>query len=141
MRADTSADTSNGIVRSAANGDEDVSVQINTNGRITVAEIVRMARLISKYLKDIPSAIYQLFKAVIKARSAMYNVFQQIVNEKPDPEIERSNVTHKHFIDALTEAFDALGGNAQGSKIYVHGHRGLSGGSSQSAASQHSTPA
>jgi hypothetical protein len=45
----------------------------------------------------------------------MYNVFQQIVNKKPNLEIERSNVTHKHFINALTEAFDALGSNAQGS--------------------------
>lgn len=45
----------------------------------------------------------------------MYAAFQQIVNEKPDPDIERSNTTHKHFIDALTEAFDALGGNSWGS--------------------------
>jgi hypothetical protein len=81
-------------------------------GRSTVGEIVRIARLISKYLKDIPSAIYQLFKAVIKARSAMYNVFQQIVNKKPNLEIKRSNVTYKHFINALTEAFNALSSNA-----------------------------
>lgn len=70
-----------------------------------------MAGLISKYLKEVPSVILELFKAVIKARSTMHAAFQQIVNEKPDPEIERSNATHKHFIDALTQAFDALGGD------------------------------
>lgn len=40
----------------------------------------------------------------------MYAAFQQMVNDTPDSEIERSNVTHKHFIEALTEAFEALGG-------------------------------
>lgn len=33
-----------------------------------------------------------------------------MVNDTPDSEIERSNITHKHFIEALTEAFEALGG-------------------------------
>jgi hypothetical protein len=32
------------------------------------------------------------------------------VSKKPDPEIERSNASHKRFIDVLTEAFAALGG-------------------------------
>jgi hypothetical protein len=34
------------------------------------------------------------------------------VSRKPDPEIERSNTSHKRFIDVLTEAFRALGGDA-----------------------------
>jgi hypothetical protein len=40
----------------------------------------------------------------------MYATFQQIVQDKPDPETEQSNATHKHFIDALTMVFEALGG-------------------------------
>ena len=40
----------------------------------------------------------------------MYAAFQQIVNDTPDSEIERSNITHKHFIEALTESFEVLGG-------------------------------
>jgi uncharacterized protein (DUF1810 family) len=89
---------------------------MNTTGQSTVAEIVSMSRLIAQYLKPIPSTIFESFRAVIQARSTMHAVFQQIVSEKPDPEIERSNATHKHFIDALTEAFEALGGAARDSK-------------------------
>jgi len=102
--------TSNGIIQSRADTEEDAGVTINVTGRSTVAEIVSMSKLIAKKLNPIPSAIFALFQAVIKARSTMYAAFQQIVNEKPDPDIERSNATHKHFIDALTEAFNALGG-------------------------------
>jgi hypothetical protein len=32
------------------------------------------------------------------------------VSNKPDPEIERSNASHRRFIDVLTEAFAVLGG-------------------------------
>ncbi|RMY19745.1 hypothetical protein D0866_12721 [Hortaea werneckii] len=71
-----------------------------------------MARLIAKHLNPIPSAIFKLFKAVIKARSITASAFERIVSEKPDPEIERANATHKYFFDALTEAFNALGGKS-----------------------------
>ncbi|KAI7245624.1 hypothetical protein KC319_g3163 [Hortaea werneckii] len=71
-----------------------------------------MARLIAKHLNPVPSAIFKLFKAVIKARSITASAFERIVSEKPDPEIERANATHKYFIDALTEAFNALGGKS-----------------------------
>ncbi|KAI7101615.1 hypothetical protein KC340_g14431 [Hortaea werneckii] len=71
-----------------------------------------MARLIARHLDPIPSAIFKLFKAVIKARSITASAFERIVSEKPDPEIERANATHKHFIDALTQAFHALGGRS-----------------------------
>jgi hypothetical protein len=105
--------TSNGIIQSGTNLEGDETITMNTTGRSTVAEIVSMSRLIARNLKPIPSAIFDLLQTVITARSTMYAAFQQITNAKPDPEIERSNVTHKHFIDALTEAFDALGGNAR----------------------------
>jgi hypothetical protein len=105
--------TSNGIIQAGTELEEDAAVKINTTGQSTVAEIVSMSRLISKHLKPIPSAIFGLFEAVIQARATVHAVFQQIVNEKPDAEIERSNATHKHFIEALTEAFGALGGTLQ----------------------------
>jgi hypothetical protein len=104
--------TSNGIIKSGIDAEECAALTINTSGQSTVAEIVSMSRLIAKDLKSIPSATFQLFQAVIKARSAVHTAFQQTVKDEPDPEIERSNATHKHFIDALTEAFDALGGSS-----------------------------
>jgi hypothetical protein len=70
------------------------------------------------YKKDTSRLLYWVINTsngIIKARSTMYAAFQQIVNEKPDPDIERINATHKHFIDALTEAIDALGGNSSDS--------------------------
>ncbi|KAI7344544.1 hypothetical protein KC320_g8778, partial [Hortaea werneckii] len=67
----------------------------------------------------VPSAIFKLFKAVIKARSITASAFERIVNEKPDSEIERANATHKYFIDALTEAFNALGGKSWDSREAV----------------------
>lgn len=103
--------TSNGIVRSATSAEDCAPVTINTTGQSTVSEIVNMSRLIAKHIQPVPSAVFELFQAVIKARSTTYDAFQQIVSQRPDPEIERSNATHKHFINALTEAFDALGGN------------------------------
>ncbi|KAF2712349.1 hypothetical protein K504DRAFT_371948 [Pleomassaria siparia CBS 279.74] len=107
--------TSNGIIQSGIDAEEYAPVSINTTGRSTVAEIVSMSRLIARNLKPIPSAILKLFQAVIKARSTVHAAFQHIVNEKPDPDIERNNATHKHFLDALTKAFEALGGNSQDS--------------------------
>jgi hypothetical protein len=101
--------TSNGIVKSGKQA-ENGSVQLNTTGSTTVAEIVNMTRLIAKHLDPIPSTVFRLFKAIIKARSATHAAFRQVVNEKPDPEIDRANETHKYFIDALTEALEALGG-------------------------------
>ncbi|KAF1362383.1 hypothetical protein EJ07DRAFT_174786 [Lizonia empirigonia] len=104
--------TSNGIIQSTANAEDCAPVTVNTTGHSTVSEIVNMSKLIARTLSPIPSAIFELFQAVIQARSAFYAAFQQVVNQDPDPEVERSNATHKHFIDALTEAFDALGGKS-----------------------------
>ncbi|GAB1741341.1 hypothetical protein NU219Hw_g6578t1 [Hortaea werneckii] len=104
--------TSNGIIEAGKCTEDDEPRQVNATGRSTVAEILAMARLIAKHLNPIPSAIFKLFKAVIKARSITASAFERIASEKPDPEIERANATHKHFIDALTEAFIALGGKS-----------------------------
>lgn len=53
-----------------------------------------------------------LFQSIIAARSATYAVFQQIVTSNPDLEMEKSNASHKFFIDALTKAFNILGSEA-----------------------------
>ena len=86
------------------------SVSINSTGHSTVSEIINMSKLIAEHVRPIPASVFRLFQGVIKARSTMYAAFQQMVNDTPDPDIERSNFTHKHFIEALTEAFEALGG-------------------------------
>jgi hypothetical protein len=89
---------------------------VNTTGQITVSALVPMSKLIAEHINPIPSTIYRILQSVIDARKATYAVFQQIVTKKPDPEIERSNASHKHFIDSLTEAFEALGGKVWVSK-------------------------
>jgi hypothetical protein len=95
--------------------EEHALVTINTTGSSTVAEIVSMSRLITNNLMPTASAILELFQAVIKVRSTMFAALQQIMIENPDPDIEKSNATHKHFIDALTEALNALGGSLRDS--------------------------
>ena len=103
--------TSNGIVGSVANAQDCAPVTVNTSGQSSVSEIVNMSKLIAQYVQPIPATIFKLFEAVIRARSETYEAFRQIVNQQPDPEVEKSNETHKFFIEALTEAFDALGGS------------------------------
>jgi hypothetical protein len=71
-----------------------------------------MSKHIAGKLNPIPSAVFASFQAVITARSTMYAALQQIVNKNPDPDIVRGNATRKHFIDPLTEAFEALGGSS-----------------------------
>lgn len=73
-----------------------------------------MAKTISKHATRVPGAIYRKLQSVIRARTTVYEAFQQLagLNKKPDPEMEESNVTHKYFIDALQEVFEVLGGPA-----------------------------
>lgn len=106
--------SSNAIIQSPAASilEGDAPKVVNTTGKITVSSLVSLSRLIAQHVSDIPPAIYRLFRAVIDARTTSHAVFQQLVAKNPDPEIERSNASHKRFIDALTEAFDALGGAA-----------------------------
>ena len=70
-----------------------------------------LAKLISKKINQISSTIYRLFQSVIEARTNFLAIFQQAASENPDPELLRQNDSHKHFIDALIEAFRALGGD------------------------------
>ncbi|KAJ4289980.1 hypothetical protein N0V88_006781 [Collariella sp. IMI 366227] len=94
--------TSNGIIKSGqtetavADYEIEAPAAVNTTGELTVANLVALSRLIAKHINPIPATILALFSSV--------------VSENPDPAIEKSNSTHKHFIDALIKAFHALGG-------------------------------
>ncbi|KAK2763289.1 hypothetical protein FQN54_009925 [Arachnomyces sp. PD_36] len=89
----------------------DAPATVNTTGQIKVSALVPIAKLIAEHINSVPSTIFRLFQSVIDARSAAYGLFQRIVARKPDPDMEKSNVSHKCFIDALTSAFKALGGD------------------------------
>lgn len=70
--------------------------------------LLSIAERIKARSKNIPSTIYLLFQSVINARKAANAVFQQDIAERPDPEIEKRNASHKHFIDVLRQAFEVL---------------------------------
>ncbi|KAJ3487856.1 hypothetical protein NLG97_g6314 [Lecanicillium saksenae] len=99
---------SNTIIRTSKKLPADAPKYANTTGEVTVASLVALSRLIASHIKPIPRSILALFDSVIQARTDTYETFQQFNSTNPD--IERSNASHKHFIDALVEAFDALGG-------------------------------
>ena len=49
---------------------------------------------------------------MIAARTTYYKIFQELLAETADPELERSNQSHKYVIDAFNQAFEILGGPA-----------------------------
>ncbi|KAI0966820.1 hypothetical protein F4678DRAFT_267352 [Xylaria arbuscula] len=112
---------SNAIIASSASLPEDVPKTPNTNGQLTVSSLVSLSKLIAQHITPIPSAVLTLFQSAIQARTATYAAFQQLVANKSDPEVERSNISHKHFIDALVAAFEALGGAAWAEKCKSEG--------------------
>ncbi|CAG9953237.1 unnamed protein product [Clonostachys rosea f. rosea IK726] len=71
-----------------------------------------MSKLIDAHVVPVPSVIQRLLKSIIDARTQVQSLFEKLAGDHPDPELARSNASHKHFIDALKEAFDALGGSA-----------------------------
>lgn len=108
--------TSNGIIKSLDASENDVSLELNVTGQVSVSDLVPMSALIAKHHVDIPSAIFGLFQSVIELRSIYYSQFQQLASVSPSEELERNNSTHKYFIDTLTKAFEILGGEAWLSK-------------------------
>ncbi|OAA80111.1 hypothetical protein LEL_03597 [Akanthomyces lecanii RCEF 1005] len=99
---------SNTIIRTAKILPDDAPKHPNTTGEVTVASLVALSKLIASRIKPVPRSILALFDSVIQARTESHEAFQQF--SSTDPDIERSNASHRHFIDALVEAFDALGG-------------------------------
>ncbi|KAL7922439.1 hypothetical protein ACQKWADRAFT_320720 [Trichoderma austrokoningii] len=102
--------TSNPIIKNLKDSGRNVALEINVTGEVTVSDLVPMSELIAKYNANAPSTIYRLFQSVIELRSIYYSQFQQLATVRPSEELERSNVTHKFFIDTLTSAFETLGG-------------------------------
>ncbi|KAH6611384.1 hypothetical protein Trco_001404 [Trichoderma cornu-damae] len=108
--------TSNAIIKSLEESGDEISLELNITGQVTVSDLVAMSELIAKHHVSIPSPIYHLFQSVIELRSIYYAQFQQLATVSPSEELEKSNSTHKYFIDALSNAFVRLGGEAWLSK-------------------------
>lgn len=105
--------TSNSIIKSFPS---DALTAVNTTGEVRLSTLVSLCGLIAKHIKPIPTTIYRLFQSIIEARKETHGLFQQIVANNPDPDIEKSNISHKYWIDGLTEPFKALGGDSWISK-------------------------
>ncbi|KAK2608380.1 hypothetical protein QQS21_003066 [Conoideocrella luteorostrata] len=88
----------------------DVKATLNTTGKLFASEFVPAAKLIAKHMKETPCEILNLLKSVIKLRSSRYEEFQRRVSANPNFEMGKSNGSHKHFIDILSQTFDILGG-------------------------------
>jgi hypothetical protein len=88
------------------------AIPTNTTGQITLSSLVALSELIARHIPPVPSTIYRLFQSVIEARKQTHTIFMQIVADDPDPEVEKSNESHKHWIDGLRRAFSALGGDS-----------------------------
>lgn len=99
---------SNTIIRTSSRLPEGCRFHVNTTGQVSVAELVALSKLIAAHINPVPRSILALFDSVIRARSEAFETFQQI--NETDLELERSNASHKHFIDALVDAFEVLGG-------------------------------
>lgn len=104
--------TSNAIIGSASDLPDDAPKSPNTNGQVTVASLLSLVNLVSKQAVPVPNAILALFHSVIEARRTMYESYLMFVAGKPDPEMEQSNRSHKHFLDVLSEGFKLLGSDA-----------------------------
>ncbi|KAK1832037.1 hypothetical protein QBC39DRAFT_257511 [Podospora conica] len=107
--------TSNTIIRkltaSGLDGElHDDLKQQNTSGGVTIAGLVALAKLIARHITATPPAILRLLESTIEERTAAYSVYQKVTASNPDRDIEKSNSSHKAFIDALTQTFDVLGG-------------------------------
>lgn len=103
---------SNGVIKSSAAQKGESPKGLNTTGQITVSGLLSMSELIAQHGEPVPSVIYRLFQSIILAISTVYNAFQQLLGSKSDPEVQRNNASHKHFIDTLTKSFVILGGEA-----------------------------
>ncbi|KAI4598718.1 hypothetical protein KJ359_002610 [Pestalotiopsis sp. 9143b] len=112
----------NAIVQKTDAKDEDGLSLRNTTSKTTVQGLVSMAKLIAENIGEqtVPPIVFQLFRSVIKAREATYGAFQQLGAQSSDPEVKKSNASHKHFINALKEALKLLGGESGPAKKTVN---------------------
>ena len=104
--------TSNDIITSKGKKTfpDGVPLTPNLTGALTVARIAPISKLIAQHNKRPPTGILRKFRSIIEARTAAYENFRAFAVAQPSPKIERSNRSHKHFINVLSQAFDTLGG-------------------------------
>lgn len=109
--------SSNRIIETSASK---ASVAVNTTGQISLAILKSLSQLIVESGKTVPQTILGLFHSIIEARKETHDFFLKIVASNPDPEIQKNNDSHKHWIDGLTNAFNDLGGDSWLSKQKNH---------------------
>ncbi|THX29952.1 hypothetical protein D6D10_08772 [Aureobasidium pullulans] len=103
---------SNAVTESLAKiGDDDPEAAFNTTGQVTCKELVSMAERVAAHRRqEVPDLVFRLLRSAINARSKAHQLYLSMAMETEDERLEQSNLSHKHFIDSLTEAFNALGG-------------------------------
>lgn len=103
---------SNAVTESLANiGHDDPKAALNTTGQVTCRELVSMAERVAAHRRqEVPDLVFRLLRSAINARSNAHQLYLSMAMEIEDEKLEQSNLSHKHFIDSLTEAFNALGG-------------------------------
>lgn len=106
---------SNDLIQSRTDGSAHLC--LNTDGEGTVAGILEMARLVGRHIKqsDIPYTVFWLLRAVIRARAIHHQDFLPVdgYGSELDADVKKSNARHWAFIEALSEALEALGGSAE----------------------------
>ncbi|KAH8837073.1 hypothetical protein MCOR07_004533 [Pyricularia oryzae] len=101
--------TSNSII--TAKAPREPNLEPNTTGQVTVATLVSLANLISRYTKETPVIVLRVFRTVISARKATCVQYERLAAQNPDDlSLARGNASHRHFNEALEAAYIALGG-------------------------------
>ncbi|KAI6606853.1 hypothetical protein MCOR04_000820 [Pyricularia oryzae] len=101
--------TSNSII--TAKAPREPNLEPNTTGQVTVATLVSLANLISRYTKETPVIVLRVFRTVISARKATCVQYERLAAQNPDDlSLARGNASHRHFNEALEAAYITLGG-------------------------------
>ena len=80
-------------------------------GAVSLATLKSRSKLIAKHIHPISHAIFHLLESVIKARKETHGLFCKLTGSNPDPEVQKSNESHLHWINGLVEVFNILGGD------------------------------
>ncbi|KAJ5332655.1 uncharacterized protein N7506_006438 [Penicillium brevicompactum] len=88
----------------------EAATAINSTGVVSLTTLQSLSALIAKHLHPIPTTIFRLFGSIIDARKKTHDIFLKVATSAQESEIQKSNESHKHWIDGLTIAFHALGG-------------------------------
>lgn len=98
--------------------DADDLPSMNTTGRTTVQQMVKMCRLIGNNVPllaagRVPGFVFALFQSVLAARRHANSIYERVkALGSRNPNLERYNKGHRHFIESLQASFDTLGGQA-----------------------------